>query len=67
MITYYYWFSCYAHCTIDEIGTKQCNIDYLTDWSIFDAKGFYNSFLKYIQESIKVDHEIDENLKQKLL
>ena len=66
MITYYYWFSCYAHCTIDEIDNNRCCTNYLKDWSIFDKKGFYKSYLKYIQEYFMYDHEIEEILKQKL-
>ena len=66
MITYYYWFSCYAHCTIDEIDNDLCCTNYLKYWSIFDKRGFYKSYLKYIQEYFMFNHEIEEILKKKL-
>ena len=62
MITYYYWFSCYAHCTTDEIKKNQCCKGYLKDWSIFDIKGFYEPYIERLRRSIKINHKISEDL-----
>lgn len=67
MITYYYWFSCYSHCTIEQVQNNKCCNNYLKEWEIFDYKSYDYTFLEYLKNYIKVSHKINENLKNELL
>ena len=66
MITYYYWFSCYSHCNINDIQNNICCKNYLKEWQIFDYKIFKNTLIQYIQDYINKSIEIPQELKNEL-
>ena len=67
MITYYYWFSCYSYCSLEQIQNNKCCKNYLKEWKIFDFKTYNFTFLEYLKNYIKVSHKIDENLKKEIM
>ena len=67
MITYYCWFGCYSHCTIEQILKKECCKNYFKEWKIFDYKAYNSTYFQYLKDCIKVNYNIDERLKKEFL